>query len=156
MIEISTYKPEYKHSFIELNKQWIKDYFHIEKHDVETFSNIEKSVLSDGGEIFFAIDEGVVVGCCALVHHSSDNRLGEWELAKMAVASSHRGKGIGSILMKALLDNAKRRGIKSIYLEGNTRLTASIKMYRKFGFREVALEGRNYERVDIIMRWNSD
>lgn len=153
MIEVTTYKPEWEDDFIRLNTEWIKQYFRVEEHDIEAFSDVRKNILDSGGEIFFATDDGVPVGCCALVHHGNGNELGEWELAKMAVSQHSRGKGIGNLLMKALIAEAHRRGIKRIYLEGNTHLKASIAMYRKFGFHEIPITQRSYERVDIIMEW---
>lgn len=153
MIEITKYKPEWKEKFIELNTNWIRSYFKIEEHDTSTFADVEGQVLSGGGEIFFAVSDGQPVGCCALVHHDAANRLGEWELAKMAVDANFRGHGIGSMLMTAFMNEVRQRGIGSVYLEGNTRLEASIAMYRKFGFRPVAMGQQSYERVDIIMRW---
>ena len=42
-------------------------------------------------------------------------------------------------------------GAKRLYLEGNTRLAASIHLYRDLGFKEVPLEGSTYDRCDIIM-----
>ena len=73
------------------------------------------------------------------------------ELAKMAVDPEAQGKGIGRKLGAALLDYAKSHGVKRIFLEGNTRLEASIALYRKLGFREIPLEGNAYERCDILM-----
>lgn len=152
MIEITKYNPEWKEKFIELNTNWIKNYFKIEEHDTATFADVEGQVLSGGGEIFFAVSDGQPVGCCALIHHD-DGRLGEWELAKMAVDANFRGHGIGNMLMTAFMDEVRQRGIASVYLEGNTRLEASIAMYHKFGFRPIAIGQQSYERVDIIMRW---
>lgn len=156
MIEITTYRPELEARFIELNTEWINTHFKIEEHDREAFSDVKGHVLAGGGEIFFALDAGEAVGCCALIHHAEGNALGEWELAKMAVSSKYRGRGIGNLLMSALIAEAERRKIDAIYLEGNTRLAASIAMYRKFGFREVPLNRQNYERVDIVMEWRRD
>lgn len=155
-IEITTYRHELQSAFVRLNTEWISTYFHLEEHDRRTFADIEGSILRDGGEILFALRAGVAVGCCALIHHAADNPLGRWELAKMAVTASERGHGVGSKLMAALLQTARQRKADSVYLEGNTRLRASIAMYRKFGFREEELGKQSYERVDIIMRWNND
>ena len=52
---------------------------------------------------------------------------------------------------EALLDYAKSHGVKRIFLEGNTRLEASIALYCKLGFGEIPLEGNAYERCDILM-----
>ena len=39
------------------------------------------------------------------------------------------------------------------YLEGNTRLKASIAIYRSLGFVEIPLRGNAYERCDILMEY---
>lgn len=155
MIEITTYRPELKQAFVDLNTEWIKTYFRIEEHDLEVFQKVE-SIMDNGGEIFFALVDGKVVGCCALLHHDKTNTLGEWELAKMAVSPQSQGLGAGNALIEALLAEACRRDIREIYLEGNTRLKASIHMYRKHGFVEIPLGDQSYERVDILMKWQRD
>lgn len=40
--------------------------------------------------------------------------------------------------------------------EGNTRLEASIALYRKLGFHEIPLQGNAYERCDILMLFDLD
>lgn len=154
MIEVVTYKPELESDFVRLNTDWIKKYFRIEPHDIEAFADVSK-IVRDGGQVFFALSGGVAVGCCSLVHHQPPTQFGEWELAKMAVDENCRGEGLGNRLMEALLSEAERRGVAEIYLEGNTHLTASIAMYRKFGFVDVPLSTPNYDRVDIIMKWRN-
>ena len=149
MIRIVTYEPRYKDDFIRLNKQWIETYFRLEQSDLNTFTHIDDSIIGNGGQIFLAISaDSQVLGCCALKPHPEADC---YELAKMAVAPEAQGKGIGRKLGEALLDYAKSHGVKRIFLEGNTRLEASIALYRKLGFREIPLEGNAYERCDILM-----
>ena len=74
-----------------------------------------------------------------------------YELAKMAVSPHIQGQHIGYQLASALIEYAKKLGVKRIYLEGNTKLKASIHLYRKLGFKEIPLEGNTYDRCDIIM-----
>ena len=156
MIRIVTYEPRYKDDFIRLNKQWIERYFRLEQSDLDTFAHIDDSIIGRGGQIFLAADEadgeyqsaGHIVGCCALKPHPEAD---SHELAKMAVAPEAQGKGIGRKLGEALLDYAKSHGVKRIFLEGNTRLEASIALYRKLGFKEIPLKGNAYERCDILM-----
>ena len=50
-----------------------------------------------------------------------------------------------------VLSRARKIGAKRLYLEGNTKLEASIHLYRKLGFHEISLEGSTYDRCDIIM-----
>ena len=151
-VHIETYKSEYKNDFIRLNRAWIESYFKIESSDIETFSHVDE-IVEQGGQIFLAItDNGEVVGCCALKHHKEKQ---SYELAKMAVSPHHQGKHIGHQLGEAAIEYAKKQGIDSIYLEGNTRLKASIALYRSLGFVEIPWQGNAYERCDILMCWRA-
>ena len=88
MVQIELYKPEYKNDFIRLNKEWIETYFKIEASDIDTFTHID-DIVDQGGQIFLAIYNGEVVGCCALKYHEENQ---SYELAKMAVSRPHQGK----------------------------------------------------------------
>ena len=152
MVRIETYKPQYKDDFIRLNKEWIESFFKIEASDTDTFSHVDE-IVNQGGQIFLAIsDDGEVVGCCALKHHEAEQT---YELAKMAVDPQHQGKHIGHRLGTAAMSYAKEHHVRRIFLEGNTRLKASIALYRSLGFKEIPLERNAYERCDILMEWTS-
>jgi putative acetyltransferase len=148
---IETYKPEYESDFVRLNKEWIEHYFSIEPADAGAFEQTKHYIIDNGGQIFFAVEDGDVVGCVALVFHPDTHR---WELAKMAVTSSQRGKGTGSKLGTALISYARKHRISRIYLEGNTNLKPSIALYKKLGFKEIELRGKHYERVNVAMEWS--
>lgn len=153
MIKIITYSEQYKTDFIRLNKEWIETYFRLEESDLRTFANIDSYIIRNGGQIFLAIDSstGDAIGCCALINHPDKDA---YELAKMAVSPKVQGQHIGHQLGTALIDYARQLGAKRIYLEGNTKLEASIHLYRKLGFHEIPLEGSTYDRCDIIMELN--
>lgn len=150
MIDIITYSEQYKADFIRLNTEWIESYFRLEESDLKTFENIDSYIIGNGGQIFLAIDSstGEVVGCCALINHPDKD---SHELAKMAVSPNAQGHHIGYQLGSALIDYARKIGAKRLYLEGNTKLEASIHLYQKLGFKEVPLEGNSYDRCNIIM-----
>ena len=151
MVHIETYEPKYKNDFIRLNKEWIESYFKIESSDIETFSHVDE-IVEQGGQIFLAIDDGEVVGCCALKNHPEKQ---SYELAKMAVSPLHQGKHIGYLLGKTVLDYARQNGITKIFLEGNTHLEASIALYRKLGFAAIPLKDNAFDRCDILMEWKN-
>lgn len=150
MIKIITYSEQYKEDFIRLNTEWIETYFRLEESDLRTFANIDNYIIRNGGQIFLAINDstGKAIGCCALINHPDKDA---YELAKMAVSPKVQGQHIGHQLGSALIDYARQLGAKRLYLEGNTRLAASIRLYRDLGFKEVPLEGSTYDRCDIIM-----
>ena len=52
---ISKYKPQYSQAFYKLNKEWITEFWDLEKSDLHNLLNPEKSIVNLGGEIFFAI-----------------------------------------------------------------------------------------------------
>lgn len=57
--------------------------------------------------------------------------LPEGRVGRMAVRGPWRGKGVGAALMRALLDEARRAGMRTITLHAQTH---AADFYRKFGF----------------------
>ena len=147
-VKIILYDPQYRDDFIRLNREWIERYFRLEPTDLKVFSDPKGEIIDRGGQIFFAVKDGKAVGCCALEVNADTE---QYELVKMAVSAAERGNGIGTLLGHAMIDYAKANGVKSISLEGNTTLTASLKLYRSLGFREVKGHVSDYDRVDIFM-----
>lgn len=148
-VHIKTYTPQYKEDFIRLNKEWITTFFELEESDIKALENVEEYIINIGGQIFFAVlDSCEIVGCCALIAHPEQ---GSYELAKMAVTPSAQGLGAGRKLGEAAIAHAQARGIKQIFLEGNTKMEASISLYKKLGFEETPIKNAAYERCDIMM-----
>lgn len=145
-IRIVPFAPEFRKSFKELNEAWIEKYFEIEEEDTLTLEHPEK-IIDDGGFIFVALKQNVAVGVCALKKISSI----EYEFSKMAVAEHAQGLGIGRKLAEAAISKAREVRAKRIYLEGNTRLEASIHLYKKVGFKEIHGQQSRFKRVNIIM-----
>ncbi len=148
-IQIKLYSPQYKNDFIRLNTEWITTYFKLEDSDIYTMNHIEEYILDNGGQVFFALADGQVKGCCALIHHPEENT---YELSKMAVSPQAQGLGIGRKLAESLIEYARTKGVKQLFLEGNTKLESSIALYRKVGFVEVPIEHAAYDRCNIMMK----
>lgn len=148
-IVIRPYSPDLLPDFISLNKNWISTYFRLEESDLKVLNNPKEKIIDQGGEIFFAQDSLSlkVTGCCALIRHSAK----VWELAKMAVDPGVQSQGIGYRLGSAAITEARKRGAQTLFLEGNTRMEASIHLYRKLGFKETPIEHAAYERCNIKM-----
>lgn len=59
------------------------------------------------------------------------------ELKKMYFVDEARGKGVGEMLLRRLLDEAKTtHGFTKMYLETLTGMDAAMKLYKKLGFVE--------------------
>ncbi len=69
--------------------------------------------------------------------------LDQGELGNVAVDESYRGKGIGSQLIQAVLNNAEERGVREIFLEVRRSNTGAQDLYKSFGFLEVGRR-KNY------------
>lgn len=76
-----------------------------------------------------AEDDGAMVGCGQIKPHGDGTK----ELASIAVEPDYQGKGVGSMVMKALLE----REPGELYL---TCLRHNVTYYQKFGFRELTFE----------------
>ena len=59
------------------------------------------------------------------------------ELESLAVATAHRGRGIGSRLLEALLADLTERGVRDVVLGVLPDNDGAIALYRRFGFRPV-------------------
>jgi ribosomal-protein-alanine N-acetyltransferase len=63
----------------------------------------------------------------------------------IGVAPSHQRRGIGSVLLRALLDDARDRGLGRVGLEVRVDNAPAIAMYERFGFRGIAVRKRYYQ-----------
>ncbi|PQP83851.1 histone acetyltransferase [Paenibacillus sp. PCH8] len=67
----------------------------------------------------------------------------------MAVTENARGKGIGTLLFHAALNEAKQRGIEAVSLSVDPDNEA-IRLYKRLGFVEKALCGASITMVRVI------
>ena len=135
-------------AFERLNREWLEEYFVVEGVDEELFSNVEDRIINKGGTIVFIENDTDIVGCGALLFHTTERV----ELTKMAVTKKERGKGYGRVLMKSLIEVAVGKGLASLELITNSSLTPAIKLYESFGFKKTGNgKGCAYERGDYEM-----
>jgi len=146
-IELRAYQPGDAHAFRELNEAWIRRHFGLEEHDHEMLGDPEGYVLAQGGHIFFAIADGRHVGCCALLAMEP----GVYEVAKMAVAESCQGRGIGRRLLAFMIEQGRALGASSLYLETNSKLANAVHLYESLGFKHLPPRPSPYVRANVFM-----
>jgi ribosomal protein S18 acetylase RimI-like enzyme len=147
-VTVMPYREEFRSAFEQLNREWIETYFALEEADREIFRDPAAKVLAAGGQIFFVLEGNQVQGTCAVLRHNGE----EFEIAKMAVAPSARGRGYGDRLMETAIRFATEAGGKRIIIVSNTMLEAAIRLYQKHGFVRVPLApDERYERANIRM-----
>jgi putative acetyltransferase len=146
MATVVSYNPRFREAFERLNREWIETYFVLEPADREILADPRRKILDPGGQVFFVLERGEVLGTCAVLRHSAD----ECEIAKMAVVPAARGRGYGDLLMEASLAYAREIQSSRVIIVSNTALSPAIRLYRKHGFVEVPLasDGR-YRRANI-------
>jgi ribosomal protein S18 acetylase RimI-like enzyme len=146
---VVTFHPQYRADFARLNYAWITKLFAIEPQDRRILDNPEQEIIANGGEVFFAIKHGKVVGTVAL---KVENAI-TFELTKMAVDESQRGSGYGKLLLDAAIDYARAKGAKQVVLSSHTSLTPALTMYRQVGFADRKNSADScYSRCDIFMQ----
>jgi putative acetyltransferase len=138
-------------AFRALNEAWITAHFVIEPADERVLSDPRGQIVDRGGEVLLAREGDRVLGCVALIPEGD----GVWELAKMAVDATLRGRGTGRLLITAAVAEARRRGATSLVLASSVDLPAAVHLYESVGFRHVAPEEAGhvpYERASVFMR----
>ena len=148
MIEIVPFRADLAPAFQQLNLDWIERLFAVEAADRKVLADPERSIIAPGGEIFFAMDGDAAVGTVAIIRVEE----GLYELAKMAVANSHQKRGIGGLLGRAGIEWARRERATMIFLQTNSSLGNSIRLYERLGFRHaVDPDPPDYARADVYM-----
>ena len=72
------------------------------------------------------------------------------ELKRMWLRPDHRGRGIAARLMDRVLEEARALGGRVLRLDSEARLEAAVRLYRRYGFQEIADYNGN-PRADVWM-----
>ena len=71
------------------------------------------------------------------------------DVQTVAVAPAGRHQGLGDRLVRALLEQAGRRGAASVLLEVRADNPVAIRLYRRHGFERISIRRRYYQPGDI-------
>jgi GNAT superfamily N-acetyltransferase len=146
-LQIVPYRAEHARAFRDLNLAWIERYFAVEERDARDLGDPATYILAPGGHIIMAELNGVAVGTVALMREDE----GVFELAKMTVADSTRGLGVGRALGEAAIAHARIIGARKLELLTNSALVPAIALYHSLGFVDVPLGHTEYARADVHM-----
>lgn len=104
--------------------------------------------IENAFEAFYClIDKDNVIGTVAL------KKIDDYtvELKALYLDSSYRGKGLGSRMIKKVIDEAKNRGFKRIVLDSMSQYKEALRLYGKFGFRDTERYNDNVY-ADVFMK----
>jgi ribosomal-protein-alanine N-acetyltransferase len=84
--------------------------------------------------------------------------LEEAHITVLAVHPDHQGKGLGSLILSALLRNAKERNLERATLEVRDSNGVALSLYEKFGFRIAGRRKGYYQKTgeDALILWRND
>jgi predicted N-acetyltransferase YhbS len=102
-----------------------------------------EELKSDRYFTFVAVEDGHPVGSASLVD-SDMNTHPEW--CPWLASVSHRNRGIGSTLVLAVMDEARRRGDGRLYLFTPDQR----KLYERLGWQHISREFHAEEEVDVM------
>ena len=143
-------------AFHAINAAWIGTMFALEPHDEAVLRGPRAHILDRGGVILIAdLPELGTVGAGALMPDGQ----GGVELTKMGVSNAAQGRGIGRVLLAALIERAAAMNADPLYLLTNYRCAAAIHLYEQAGFDHdagiMAAHGALYQRCDVAMRYTA-
>ena len=128
-----TEKQEFLREVAELTqKEWGSKTISEEEFEVKINKKISK-IIDNFNNPFYCklvlLDNNVLIGFISIFPTDGEERkdLSPW-YATMYVKEEFRGNGYSKILNNAILEEAKKRGFKKLYLKTNL-----IKYYEKFG-----------------------
>jgi streptothricin acetyltransferase len=116
---------------------------HDDPMDQETIQHYTGILAQDWSLGAYAGDQ--LVGIALTEKQTWSNRLWVWEFR---IAESHRGQGIGSMLMETVAQKGSAAGLRAIFLETQTTNVPAIRFYRKAGFTLDGIELSMYSNND--------
>jgi putative acetyltransferase len=107
-------------------------------------ADIEANYLNRGG-VFEIVEDanGNLLGTVGLYPLDAETI----ELRKMYFAPKLRGRGVGKKMLERMIEEARVRGFKRIYLETASILKEAAALYEKYGFQPTT-EGIHSKRCD--------
>jgi len=96
-------------------------------------ADIEAHYIARGGVFELLEDaDGTLLGTCGLYPMNAETV----ELRKMYFSQLLRGQGLGRKTLQRMIDTARARGFRRLYLETASVLKEAVALYEKFGFTE--------------------
>ena len=106
--------------------------------------NILKQELENGkSKYFVAKQENEIVGFAGILLI-----IDQVNIMNIVVKKDKRNFGIGSLLLEEIIRYSKIHNATSITLEVNEKNIAAIKLYKKYGLKQVGLRRKYYNNED--------
>ena len=129
----------------------IKDTLYSEFDNFWTISTLKNELENLNTYYIIAKIDEEIVGFGGL-----NQILDEMQLNYIVTKKNKRNLGIASKILDNLISFANTKNITSITLEVNEKNLIAIKLYKKFGFKQIGLRKKYYNNIDnaILMQKN--
>lgn len=125
---------------VTLNPPYVKVYDPVDAESLAYYQSALEQALSFG-----AYDDDRLVGLSLGSERQWNQTL--W-INEFHIAESHRGKGLGRMLMECVMEEGKTRGLRIVGCETQNTNVPAIRFYRRMGF---VLDG-----IDLSLYSNDD
>ena len=129
-------------------------------NDLESIKEILVSDFDDFWDYSILKDELSSTNSYYLVAKSDNEILGfagiksvldEADIMNIVVKKSKRNSGIGSLLLKNIIELCKKLNISTLFLEVNEENIPAISLYKKFGFEKIGFRKNYYKENNAIV-----
>eukprot|EP01017_Pseudomicrothorax_dubius_P005263 TRINITY_DN11288_c0_g2_i2.p1 TRINITY_DN11288_c0_g2~~TRINITY_DN11288_c0_g2_i2.p1 ORF type:complete len:152 (+),score=23.64 TRINITY_DN11288_c0_g2_i2:125-580(+) len=133
-----TFQSFYKNGYPELweKVKTIRKIAFMDEHKVP--AKLEFDEHDDLAVHFLLFQDDIPVGCARLTRRGDD-----WYMGRLAIIRSQRGRGLGTFMIRKMIECCKERGIPSIIISSLAHLKV---IYKKLGFVEF---GEEFEQAGL-------
>lgn len=111
--------------------------------DFWTFNILEQEFKNENTTYIVAKENDFVVGFAGLLMI-----VDEANIMNIVTKKDKRNSGIGTLLLKKLIELAREKNSTSITLEVNEKNIPAINLYKKLQFKEVGVRKKYYDNTD--------
>lgn len=122
-------------------------YLDMQHYDRE-LRHLEEKYGPPDGRLYLAYCDDTLAGCVGL--RRLDDR--SCEMKRLYVRPAFRGKKLGVLLVERIIADAREIGYAYILLDTLPFLESAIRMYKKFGFKEIGSYNDSPMDASIYMR----
>jgi peptide alpha-N-acetyltransferase len=83
---------------------------------------------------WMAMDNGECIGAVVCKVEVNKQRVYEGYIAMLAIKSTYRGKGLGTLLVEKAIETMRAHGCSQVYLETEVVNLGALRLYEKLGF----------------------